>query len=150
MLLATEWVLNRATKACSEIYPWIHSGSNHLSTNDQLQGFAIPDIDPSDIRPNSDFSMVAGDFLEVYSTPNQIDHWSAVTTCFFMDTAKNIVDYIEIISKILKPGGIWINIGPLLYHFEGSENSIELNLQEFKEAVVAHGFDIEVILCLII
>lgn len=40
--------------------------------------------------------------------------WDAVVTCFFIDTAHNIVEYIEIISRILKDGGvgsyyIWIN-----------------------------------------
>lgn len=76
--------------------------------------------------------------------------WDSVVTCFFLDTAHNIVEYIEIISKILKQGGVsikyftcflssniytpnciflslstlfftycqvWINLGPLLYHF---------------------------------
>lgn len=37
--------------------------------------------------------------------------WDCVCTCFFIDTAKNIVEYIEVISNILKPGGIWINLG---------------------------------------
>jgi N2227-like protein len=32
--------------------------------------------------------------------------WDAVVTCFFLDTAHNIVEYIEIISKILKDGGV--------------------------------------------
>ena len=97
--------------------------------------------------------------------------WDAVVTCFFLDTAHNIVEYIEIISKVLKDGGVsssalgiimnyllfvnqlqrssefsdfckliivkavlrlifilcvnfnqqvWINLGPLLYHFADS------------------------------
>jgi hypothetical protein len=32
--------------------------------------------------------------------------WDAVVTCFFIDTAHNIVEYIEIISQILKDGGV--------------------------------------------
>lgn len=32
--------------------------------------------------------------------------WDSVVTCFFIDTAHNIVEYIEIISKILKEGGV--------------------------------------------
>ena len=40
-----------------------------------------------------------------------------VVTCFFLDTAHNVLDYIELIYKILKPGEYWINLGPLLYHF---------------------------------
>lgn len=29
-----------------------------------------------------------------------------VVTCFFIDTAHNIIEYIEIISRILKDGGV--------------------------------------------
>jgi hypothetical protein len=32
--------------------------------------------------------------------------WDVVVTCFFIDTAHNIIEYIEIISKILKDGGV--------------------------------------------
>lgn len=32
--------------------------------------------------------------------------WDVVVTCFFIDTAHNIVEYIEIISRILKDGGV--------------------------------------------
>ncbi|MBA0757425.1 hypothetical protein Gotri_020526 [Gossypium trilobum] len=32
--------------------------------------------------------------------------WDAVVTCFFIDTAHNIIEYIEIISRILKEGGV--------------------------------------------
>ena len=34
-------------------------------------------------------------------------------TCYFIDTAHNVIAYIENISKILKPGGYWINLGKL-------------------------------------
>jgi len=30
-----------------------------------------------------------------------------------MDTAKNILEYIEVISRILKPNGVWINLGKI-------------------------------------
>lgn len=38
-------------------------------------------------------------------------------TLFFLDTAHNVIEYIKTIKKILKKGGVWINIGPLLYHY---------------------------------
>jgi carnosine N-methyltransferase len=28
-----------------------------------------------------------------------------------------VMDYIETIQRLLKPGGVWINLGPLLYHW---------------------------------
>jgi carnosine N-methyltransferase len=40
-----------------------------------------------------------------------LDDWDCVTTCFFIDTAHNIIEYVERLWKILKPGGAWINFG---------------------------------------
>ncbi len=66
-----------------------------------------------------------------------------VVTCFFLDTAHNIIKYIKIIHKILKNGGIWINLGPLLYHFEDSnEPSIELPLDQVMKIIQSTGFEI--------
>jgi carnosine N-methyltransferase len=46
---------------------------------------------------------------------SKIGKWDAVVTCFFIDTAKNIVDYLETIYKILKKGGVWINAGKFFF-----------------------------------
>ncbi|KAM1492435.1 hypothetical protein EV2_025128 [Malus domestica] len=73
--------------------------------------------------------------------------WDAVVTCFFIDTAHNIIEYIEIISRILKDGGVWINLGPLLYHFADvygqDEISIELSLEDVKRVALHYGFHFE-------
>ena len=47
--------------------------------------------------------MSAGDFLEVYK--DAYGTWDCVATCFFLDTANNVLAYIEAISNLLKPGG---------------------------------------------
>ncbi len=39
------------------------------------------------------------------------DEWDAVVCCFFIDTAHNVIEYLERIYHILKPGGLWINFG---------------------------------------
>lgn len=39
------------------------------------------------------------------------ESWDVIATCFFIDTAKNIVEYLETIYNALKFGGTWINIG---------------------------------------
>ena len=39
------------------------------------------------------------------------DEWDCIATCFFIDTAHNVIEYLEKIYHILKPGGYWINIG---------------------------------------
>jgi carnosine N-methyltransferase len=82
-------------------------------------------------------NMVAGDFLQVYGDSAQESKWDCVCSCFFIDCANNIVEFLEIIHKILKPGGIFINLGPLLYHFcdVPNEFSIEPSYGDLKEII---------------
>ncbi|KAF5890125.1 carnosine N-methyltransferase-like [Clarias magur] len=143
MLFSSNFVLNRCEKENAlTLYPWIHQFSNNKMSGDQTRAVTFPDVNPNDLPPECDFSMTAGDFLEVYTDP---DMWDCVATCFFIDTAHNVIEYIETIWNILKPGGIWINLGPLLYHFENMANelSIELTYEEMKEAIIKCGFVLE-------
>ncbi len=94
-----------------EIYPWIHGFSNWISAKDQTAVVRIPDIVPGNIPEKTDFSMVAGDFCDIYASPEHFKKWNAVVTCFFIDTAKNLIEYVEIISSILTENGVWINHG---------------------------------------
>ena len=63
----------------------------------------MPDVHPGDLvqRPGM-LSMCAGDFVEVYSEPHQAGSFDCVATCFFLDTAHNILQYMQIIKHILK------------------------------------------------
>ncbi|KAG8647435.1 hypothetical protein MANES_09G077000v8 [Manihot esculenta] len=148
MMICSSFILNH-TRAAGEwtIHPWIHSNCNSLSDSDQLRPVSIPDIVPASAGITEGFSMCGGDFVEVYSDPSQVGVWDAVVTCFFIDTAHNIIEYIEIISRILKDGGIWINLGPLLYHFADTygqdEMSIELSLEDVKRVALYYGFQLE-------
>jgi carnosine N-methyltransferase len=93
-------------------HPYIHSFSNTRTNSDILASVAIPDVLPSIILPSSaDFSFAAGDFLEVYGEEESTGKWDAILTCFFIDTAKNIIDYLSLIHRLLAPDGIWINCG---------------------------------------
>jgi carnosine N-methyltransferase len=94
--------------------------------------------------------MVAGEFIEVYG--NQLGQWDSIITCYFIDTANNIIEYIETIHNILRPGGVWINFGPLLYHYSEMENecSIELSWDEVKFSIEKFGFEIKVIIHILV
>jgi len=48
-----------------KVYPWVHQYVNNLKAEHQTHGVPFPDVNPSDLPPNSQFSMAAGDFLEV-------------------------------------------------------------------------------------
>mmetsp|Transcript_5412 Transcript_5412/g.8895 ORF Transcript_5412/g.8895 Transcript_5412/m.8895 type:complete len:380 (+) Transcript_5412:106-1245(+) len=143
MLLGSQFILNRSEGSESyTIYPWLHSTSNVVNTDDFLRPVSVPDMDPSVLPPNSDFSMIAGDFIEIYS--KQIGQWDCVCTCFFIDTAHNIIQYLKVIAGCLKPGGIWVNLGPLLYHYAdiGNELSIELSFEEIRKVASQLGLNI--------
>ena len=53
-----------------------------------------------------------------------------------------MLDYIEKIYTILRPGGLWINLGPLLYHYADTHtDSIEPSYDVLKNAIQKIGFD---------
>ncbi|XP_042897926.1 carnosine N-methyltransferase isoform X2 [Parasteatoda tepidariorum] len=122
-----------------KIYPWVHQYFNNLKSDDQVQMVRFPDVNPCDIPSKLDFSMAAGSFIEIYK---ESDAWDCIATCFFLDTANNIIDYIETTWNILKPGGYWINLGPLLYHHADmpDEDSIEPSYEEIRYIILKFGF----------
>ncbi|WRT70514.1 uncharacterized protein IL334_007512 [Kwoniella shivajii] len=109
-------------------------------------------IQTSDPKPDSNSDGYGnGDWDESQDDGKvcQKGRWGAVVTCFFIDCARNVLNYLKIIHTILADDGVWINIGPLLWHFENSpknsptgEGSIELSLDEVKELARIVGFDI--------
>jgi len=78
------------------------------------------------------------------SGPSYASSFDAVTTCFFLDCSNNILACLQTIAYILKPGGYWINFGPLLYHYSDlpSELSVELTWEEVKAALPHFGLKV--------
>ncbi|KAI9331146.1 N2227-like protein-domain-containing protein [Pilaira anomala] len=146
MLFGSHFALNSIERPEQyDLYPFINSFSNIKSDEQQVSAIKIPDVLPTQLGPTVDFSMVAGDFLEIYRQPDNVGTWDVVVTCFFIDTAKNIIEYMEVIHQALKQHGTWINIGPLLYHFEDAasgEPSIELSLEQVKQVATKLGFEL--------
>ena len=79
--------------------------------------------------------MAAGEFVDLYK--NDVGSWDGVMTCFFIDTAKNINIYVKRFATILREGGLWGNIGPLLYHFaeQAQDFSVELSWLEIRPLI---------------
>ncbi|KAL2314988.1 Carnosine N-methyltransferase [Schizosaccharomyces pombe] len=155
MLLTSHFILNCVKQENQFlVYPYIHSFSNHVMRDDQVRSLNIPDAVPSQyLRNSQNFSMAAGDFLEVYGTEESRDSFQVVATCFFIDTTKNVLDYLDTIKNCLVDGGYWINLGPLLYHFEseGTSNSnsdsqqqpfVELTLEQLFYVMDSMGFEV--------
>lgn len=140
-LLASSYILNFCERAGQHtVYPWVHSFSNHQSRSNHLRGYSVPDIHCSTelgkVSNPGNMSMCAADFLCLYSDEEHKDTYDAVASVFFLDTAPNLIRYLETIFYCLKPGGVLINIGPLLWHFENQapgnqdhEGDSEVNLE---------------------
>jgi len=143
MLLGSHLILNRCRAAeCFTIFPYVLGTTNRRGQSDHLRAVRIPDLCPmASLPPCAQLSMAAGEFIEVYG--DQVAEWDAVASAFFLDTAKNVFLYIRAIAQMIRPGGIWTNFGPLLYHYAdvGHEISIELSWEEVKPAICRY-FDI--------
>lgn len=137
-LIASNYILNHTQQAGQhQIYPWALGFSNHTTRANQLRSVAVPDVHPGrelekqsqlpgqQVHGGERMSMTAGDFCSLYKQPEYASSFHGVTTCFFIDTAPNVIRYIETISHCLKAGGIWVNMGPLLWHFESSMTPAE-------------------------
>ena len=145
MLLCSNFIFNNTTKKDEFILqPFIHSFSNIFNEEDPFKKISIPDENLAEELSKTDtgeMSMVAGEFCHVYK--DKINFFDGIVTCYFIDTANNIIEYIETIHNIVKIGGIWINFGPLLYHYTENENeiSIELSWEEVKHIIIGFGFE---------
>ena len=171
-LLGSHFILN-CTKRPKEftLYPWAYSFSNHVSRKSQFRKVMVPDVHPAtalqkaseghEVSAFERMSMIAADFCVNYRTEEQKDVFDAVTTVFFIDTAPNLLAYIETVQNCLRSGGIWINIGPLLWHFEkkvpaeddetkprnqnlgiGEAGSVELTHEEVMKLLEHYNFEI--------
>ncbi|KAL6720496.1 hypothetical protein ACLMJK_002420 [Lecanora helva] len=176
--IAGNWILN-----CTEIgkkhdlYPFATEFSNVVSRRQQFQVVKVPDVYPgkalgdasdgSRIPCHERLSVSTGDFLTIYGKEEFSSRFDAVATVFFIDTAPNVVRYIETVYHCLKTGGIWTNLGPLLWHFENrvpdemveddavpasatrlrgieEPGSVELTNEEVLLLVEQMGFSIEI------
>ena len=94
---------------------------NNLKMSDQVAAMRFPDVCPALNPAKGNMIMSAGDFLEIFAEPNVYD---CVATCF------------------LVPGGIWVNLGSLLYHYSGrrKEDSIEPTFETLITIIEMIGF----------
>lgn len=149
MLLASDFILNGAVATPDrplKISPWLLESRNVHRPTDPVRFVQIPDVDPwtvlssSSVNSDSDgnsigpeFSMAAGDFFSIYNHPKEIGQWDAVVSCFFLDAVPCIVENLQLIHRMLRPGGILVNFGPLLFHWSGpAMRPDDRSVEEYK------------------
>lgn len=115
------------------IHPFVDGMSHHATTKDMLREITAPNV-----PLNPAVLLVEGDFNTAFN--DQPGHYDIIVTHFFIDTARNLMAYFDTIHRLLKPGGQWINFGPLLY---GTGPFVQLSLDEIIAVVENMGFEFE-------
>ncbi|KAL8702265.1 MAG: hypothetical protein Q9224_000090 [Gallowayella concinna] len=114
-LLASNWVLNHAERAKHfDLFPFVSDFSNVVSRADQLKMVKVPDVHAGTALTDGDVGngesvpsrmiMTAGEFTEVYNVDSKKDAFDAVATVYFIDTASNLIRYIQTVYNCLKLG----------------------------------------------
>lgn len=131
MLLASDFILNGGVASPEKplrISPFLLESRNVKEAGDPTRPIPIPDVDPYSLmsdRPSGgeveppEFSMAGGEFVSIYSSPREKGAWDCVVACFFLDTSPCVVEYLQVIHHMLRPGGYLVNFGPLLWHWSG-------------------------------
>jgi N2227-like protein len=87
---------------------------NEVNSKTRYDRVSIPDVDVK--LSGGSLSYTVGSF-QIENFP--FEYYASVVTCFFLDTATTLYDYLTTISAVLMKGGYFINIGPLQWHRNG-------------------------------
>jgi carnosine N-methyltransferase len=161
MLLTGDWIMNKLTKSNECVcHPWIDQPSNVWRFQDHVRAVPFPDVCCGELLATPEararLSMSAGEFCDVYSRAQHESAWDAVVCCFFLDTAANVLEYLRVIRFMLRPGGIFISFGPLLWHFQPEHGgardandderffrSVEFAYEDVTRAMQSMGFELK-------
>jgi len=100
---AVQWLTNPARRVLFRVHPFLHDGANRLEPTDQTRPVLLPDVAPYQICNGPGESRCGcrkpstscAEFVSEYQRPEHRERWDAVVTSFFLDTAKNPLDYIR-------------------------------------------------------
>ncbi|KAL4935388.1 hypothetical protein BDV06DRAFT_217469 [Aspergillus oleicola] len=128
------------TPNSASYHPYIDWLSHHATTSDMQRAVSFPDWIPNTSTSASNVVMVEGDFTTVFPD-SESENYDIIVTLFFIDTARNLMSYLETIHRLLRPGGTWINLGPLLY---GTGPWLQFSVDEIVKVSETLGFIFEV------
>ncbi|KAG5929019.1 hypothetical protein E4U42_007446 [Claviceps africana] len=131
MNVAYRFLESQTTASSQSVYPFVDGWSHHATDENMHRSLRFPDI-PVDKQK---VLMVEGDFTTEFKAYS--GHYDVVLTYFFIDTARNLMSYLDTIKHVLKQGGIWLNLGPLLY---GTAPLVQLSLEDVLIVSEAMGF----------
>lgn len=136
MNMAYHYLATLNASEAATIYPYVDWWSHRATTAHLVRPVGFPDN--VDLLRQSHVSLLEGEFTTALKAHEGT--YDALVSHFFIDTATNILSYLETIHAMLKPGGIWINFGPLLY---GTMPALQLSLEEVITLAEGSGLELE-------
>lgn len=139
-LMVTDFIFSgNATR----LTPYVLETCNRFQAKDNVREVVVPDIQVKDDVLRR-MTIVGGEFTESASIMDD-NEFDGIATSFFLDTTSDVGSYVSIFSRVLKPGGIWVNCGPLQYHYpteRGFGSPVRgPSLEELKSIIEQSGFE---------
>ena len=127
------------------IRPFVLETCNRMHTGDNTRDVLVPDID-LDRSALSRITLNGNEFFEAVAGIDNAE-FDGIVTSFFLDTITDVERYVEEFSRLLKPGGYWINCGPLHFHYGGERRAPQAPKKECcVESLIAsisqEGFEV--------
>ena len=140
-LLVSNYLFNYSKKNENSICPRISSFCSSFTEESVTKKHFFPDVDISSDLKNvkkDNITITKRDFEIEYKDKKEL--FDCVITVFSTDETRNMINYTETVSNVLKKGGIWINVGGLesIYSEYGG---IELTWEEWRHVMVKCGFE---------
>ena len=88
----------------------------------------------------SRLTLQAGPWCESYSSNDHVASFDLVVTCYFLDTLADPAAAIRHVRKLLRPGGVWLNVGPL--HWHDAPGTLRFSLSELLALIKLSGFQL--------
>jgi N2227-like protein len=106
------------SKSVSSIFPYLHdTNSDQLQSESRFRAVQYAqNVDALLAAAAPRLTFHGGDFLQLYSAPAAASVFDAAVTCFFIDTAADIRQYLLTLANAVRVGGFWVNLGPLHFH----------------------------------
>ncbi|KAL7277724.1 hypothetical protein ACG7TL_008660 [Trametes sanguinea] len=125
------------------LQPYASWFSHQRSSDALFRPVSFPDALP---RLSDRLTLAEADFLSLRpphdaDAPEDPPGYDFIVTLFFIDTSLNAIETLEHIHTLLRPGGKWINLGPLLWT-GGGQAAMELSLEEVLKLADMVGFTI--------
>ena len=156
MASAAYHILNNVTSdPPRKIYPFVMDPfTNEVETERRWESMMFPEMSVIDtlqyykeqkswenapFQNDPSLSYTIGDFVAIYASRAKQQMYGSIATCYFLDTATNIYEYILTIKNLLRPGGLWINVGPVQWHRNAQ---LQPSVNELRQIIQLFGFKI--------